>query len=166
LKINEELKKYDVKLWDKPQIIAANKCDMLYDDSVFEKFKEKVMKLGYKKVFKISAAANMGIDELMKEAYEELSKIPVKDMEIDESEMFVPEEKRFVYNIRKEENTYIIEGSFVDRLLASVNVNDYNELRYFYKVLKNKGVMDELRELGIKDGDTIRLNDFEFEYLL
>ena len=54
----------------------------------------------------------------------------------------------------------------MDRLLASVNVNNYDELRYFYKVLKNKGVMDKLIEMGIKDGDIIKLNDFEFEYLL
>ncbi|MBA5849912.1 GTPase ObgE [Clostridium sp. cel8] len=166
IKINEELKKYDVKLWDRPQIIAANKADMMYDDSVFNDFKEKVLKLGYKKVFKISAATNQGVNELMKEVAKTLNEIPVKEMDIDESEKFVPQEKRFTYTIRKEDNTYIVEGSFVDRLLASVNVNDYNELRYFYKVLKNKGVMDELVEMGIKDGDIIKLNDFEFEYLI
>ncbi|MBV4419948.1 GTPase ObgE [Clostridium tyrobutyricum] len=166
IKINEELKKYDVKLWDRPQIIAANKADMLYDETVFEEFKNKLAELGYDKVFKISAATKQGLNELMKEAARMLSNIPVKDMEIDEADRFVPEEKRFTYTVRKEETTYIVEGSFVDRLLASVNVNDYNELRYFYKVLKNKGVMAELINMGIKDGDIIRLNDFEFEYLL
>ncbi|WP_446898718.1 GTPase ObgE [Clostridium sp. LBM24168] len=166
VKINEELKKYDVKLWDRPQIIAANKSDMMYDDTVFKDFKNKVLKLGYDKVFKISAATGYGVEELMKETARMLNEIPISDMEIDESERFIPEEKRFTYTIRKEENTYIVEGSFVDRLLASVNVNDYNELRYFYNVLKNKGVMEELIQKGIKDGDTIRLNDFEFEYML
>lgn len=76
------------------------------------------------------------------------------------------EEKRFTYSIRKEDTTFIIEGSFVDRLLASVNVNDPDSLKYFHRVLKNKGIMDELIELGIRDGDTVRLNDFEFEYML
>lgn len=166
LKINEELKKYSVKLWDRPMIVAANKADMLEDDSVFEEFKKKVNALGYDKVFKISAATNQGVDELMKEAGRLLSTIPVTDMEISAEERFIPEEKRFTYTIRKEENIYYVEGSFVDRLLASVNVNDPNELRYFHRVLKNKGVLDDLKELGIQDGDFVNLNGFEFEFLL
>lgn len=166
IKINEELKNYSVKLWDRPQIIAANKCDMLYDDSVFQEFKAKVEKLGFKNIFKISAATNKGLEELIKEAARILSTIPVTDLEINEEDRFVEEEKKFTYEIRKEGNVFVIEGSFVDRLLASVNVNDPDELRYFHKVLNNKGVMAELREMGIKDGDYVRLNDFEFEYLL
>lgn len=166
VKINEELKNYDVKLWNRPQIIAANKADMLYDDKIFDDFQKKVSELGYGKVFKISAATKRGVNDLMKEVARRLSEIPITDMEIDEADKFVPEDKKFTYTIRKEENTYIVEGSFVDRLLASVNVNDYNELRYFYKVLRNKGVMEDLIKMGIKDGDTIKLNDFQFEYLL
>lgn len=166
MKINEELKKYSVKLWDRPQIIAANKSDMLYDDQVFEDFKKKVGELGYDRVIKISAATNQGVEELMKEAARLLSTIPVTDIEINEEEKFVPEEKKFTYNIRKEDGVYVVEGSFVDRLLASVNINDPDALRYFHKVLKNKGILQELRDLGIEDGDMVRLNDFEFEYLL
>jgi len=166
LKINEELKKYSVKLWDRPMIVAANKADMLEDESVYEEFKKKVNALGYDKVFKISAATNQGVEELMKEAGRLLSTIPVTEMEIPEEEKFVPEEKRFTYSIRKEGNTYFVEGSFVDRLLASVNINDPNELRYFHKVLKNKGVLDELKEMGIQEGDFVNLNGFEFEFLL
>lgn len=166
VKINEELKKYSIKLWDRPQIIAANKSDMLYDEDIFENFKKKVGELGYHNVFKISAATNQGVEELMKEAARILSTIPVTDIEINEDEKFVPEEKRFTYTISKENNVYTVEGSFVDRLLASVNVNDPDALRYFHKVLKNKGVIQELRDMGIEDGDVVRLNDFEFEYLL
>lgn len=166
IKINEELKNYSVKLWDRPQIVAANKCDILNDDSVFEEFKAKVEKLGFKNVFKISAATNKGLEELIKEAARILSTIPVTDLEISEEDKFVEEEKRFTYEIRKEGNVFVIEGSFVDRILASVNVNDPDELRYFHKVLNNKGIMAELREMGIKDGDYVRLNNFEFEYLL
>lgn len=166
MKINEELKKYSVKLSDRPQIIAANKSDMLYDESVFEEFKKKVGELGYNKVIKISAATRHGVEDLMKEAARMLSEIPVTDIEISEEERYVPEEKSFTYAIRKEDGIYIVEGSFVDRLLASVNVNDPDALRYFHKVLKNKGVLQELRDMGIEDGDVVRLNDFEFEYLL
>ena len=170
LKINEELKKYSIKLWDRPQIVAANKSDMLFDEEVYENFKKKVNELGYDKVFKISAATNEGVSDLMKEAARLLSEIPVKDLEIDETEKFMPEEKKFTYEIRVEEgeeyDTYYVFGSFVDRLLSAVNVHDADSLRYFHKVLKNKGVLDELREMGIQDGDMVNLNDFEFEYLM
>ncbi|CAB1240095.1 GTPase ObgE [Clostridium sp. MT-14] len=166
VKINDELKKYDVKLWDRPQIIAANKADMLYDDKSFENFKNELKKLGYTKVFKISCATMSGIKELMQETAKMLVSIPVVDIEINEEDRFVPEEKKFTYNVRKEGNVYIVEGSFVDRLLDSVNVNDPDELRYFYKVLKNKGVIEELENKGIKDGDVVRLNDFEFDYVM
>ncbi|ARC85563.1 Obg family GTPase CgtA [Clostridium argentinense CDC 2741] len=166
-KINEELKKYSIKLWDRPQIIAANKTDMLFDEEVFESFKKQLNEMGYNKVFKISAATNQGVDELMKEAAEMLSHIPVQELEISNDERFVPEEKRFTYTIREEEEgIFVVEGSFVDRLLNSVNVNDPDSLRYFHKVLRNKGVLDELKAMGVQDGDTIRLNDFEFEFLL
>ncbi|WP_409068799.1 GTPase ObgE [Clostridium sp. FAM 1755] len=166
LKINEELKRYSIKLYDRPQIIAANKSDMLFDEEKFEEFKTKVEKLGFNKVFKISAATKQGVDPLMKEAARLLSTIPVTELEIAEEDKFVEEEKRFTYSIRKEDNTYIVEGSFVDRLLNAVNVNDPDDLRYFHKVLKNKGVMEELIEMGIKDGNIVRLNDFEFDFLL
>lgn len=166
LKINDELKRYSVKLWDRPQIVAANKSDMLFDDEAFEGFEKKVKELGYNKVFKISAATNTGVGELLKEAARVLSTIPVKDLEIKEEDMFIPEEKRFTYEIRVEDGVYIVEGSFVDRLLASVNVNDADSLKYFHKVLRNKGVLDDLKNMGIQDGDTVRIRDFEFEFLI
>jgi GTP-binding protein len=166
IKINEELKKYSVKLWDRPQIIAANKADMLYDEEIFEDFKKKLNELGYDKIFKISGATNVGVEDLLKEAARMLSNIPVVDLEINENDMFVPEEKKFTYTIRVEDDVYIVEGSFVDRLLASVNVNEPDSLKYFHKVLRNKGVLDELRDMGIQDGDMVRLKDFEFEYII
>ncbi|NME82167.1 GTPase ObgE [Clostridium sp. SM-530-WT-3G] len=171
VKINEELKKYSVKLWDRPQIVVANKADMLYDDSIYEDFKKKVEELGYTKVFKMSAATNEGVDAVMKEASRMLKEIPVTELEISEEERYIPPEKRFTYEISVEDNeegtkTYVIEGSFVDRLLHAVNIHDADSLRYFHKVLRNKGIFDEVRELGIKDGDFMRLNDFEFEYVL
>lgn len=166
-KINEELKKYSVKLWDRPQIIAANKCDMLNDEDAFENFKKEMNAMGYENVFKISAATSEGVNELMKETARVLSKLPITELEINEEDIYVPEEKRFTYTISKvSEGIYKVEGSFVDRLLESVNVNNADSLKYFHKVLTNKGIFDELREMGIKDEDLVRINDFEFEYLL
>ena len=171
LKINEELKKYSVKLWDRPQIVVANKSDILYEDKVYEDFKKKVEELGYTKVFKMSAATNEGVDAVMKECARMLNEIPIKELEISEDEMYIPEERKFTYELSVEDNdegtkTYVVTGTFVDRVLQAINVNDADSLRYFHKVLKNKGILDELREMGIVDGDFVRLNDFVFEYIL
>ncbi len=169
-RINEELKNYSVKLWDRPQIVVANKCDMLFDEEIFENFKAEVNKMGFDKVFKMSAATSQGVEEVIKEAARMLKDIPVTDLEIPEDERFIPEDKKFTYTINPIEEdglkVYVVEGSFVDRLLLAVNVNDPDSLRYFHKVLNNKGIFHELREMGIEDGDMVRLNDFEFEYLL
>lgn len=165
-KINEELRKYSVKLWDRPQIIVANKCDMLYDEEVYENFKKALNEKGYDKVFKMSAATREGVDEVLKEAAQMLTTIPIVDLVINEEDKFVPEEKHFTYVVRIEDGVYVIEGTFVDRLLNSVNINEPDSLKYFHKVLRNKGVLDELKKLGIQDGDVVRLNDFEFEFML
>ncbi len=169
IKINEELKKYDVKLWDRPQIVAANKSDMLFDEEVFENFKKKLNGMGYddSKIFKISAATSQGVEDLMKEAARMLTTIPVTELVISDEDKFIVEEKRFTYTINvNEEGTFVIEGSFVDRLLNAVNVNEPDSLKYFHKVLKNKGVFDALVAKGIQDGDLVRLQNFEFEFLL
>ncbi len=164
-KINEEMKKYSVKLSDRPQIIAANKSDMCYDDDVFENFKAKLNEMGYNHVYKISAATRQGVDDLVKEAARELSNIPIEDLEINPEDKFIEEERKFTYDIIKEGNVYIVEGTFVDRLLDSVNVSDPESLMYFHKVLKNKGVIAELISMGIQDNDFVRLKNFEFEFL-
>ena len=79
--------------------------------------------------------------------------------------MYIPEEKHFTYEITiDEDGVYVVSGSFVDRLLHALNLNNPSHLRYFHKVLGNKGVLSDLKEMGIQDGDSIRLNDFEFEY--
>ena len=169
IKINEELKKYSVKLWDRPQIIAANKSDMLFDDEVFENFKKRLNALGYddSKIFKISAVTSQGVEALMKEAARMLTTIPVTELVIKDEEKFVREQKRFTYTIEVDEKgTYVVEGSFVDRLLSAVNINEPDSLKYFQKVLKNKGVFKALVEKGIQDGDLVRLDNFEFEFLL
>lgn len=169
VKINEELRKYSIKLWDRPQIIACNKSDMLFDDEVFENFKKRLNEMGYdnSKIFKISAATSQGVEALMKEAARMLSTIPVTELVIEEEDKFVIEEKRFTYTIEvDEEGTFVVEGTFVDRLLNAVNINEPDSLKYFHKVLKNKGVFDALVAKGIQDGDLVRLQKFEFEFLL
>lgn len=163
--INEELKKYKLDLTDRPQIVVMNKVDLLFDKSDLDEFKQKVNELGYSEVYAMSAATGEGVEEIMKVCAEKLQSIPIVETVYDEDEMFIAEEKHFTYEITiDEDGVYIVSGTFVDRLLRALNLNNPSHLRYFHKVLGNKGVLAELKEMGIQDGDFIKLNDFEFEY--
>ncbi|NLC65561.1 MAG: GTPase ObgE [Clostridium sp.] len=163
--INEELKSYSIDLVDRPQIVALNKTDLLYEKEKIDKYIDEIKSLGYNDVFEISAATEEGIENLIKKTADKLQSIPVTEIKYDLDEMYIPDEKRFTYEIHNKGNgVYDIVGSFVDRLLSSVDINNPNHLRYFHQVLKNKGVIDDLREMGISDGDIITMNDFEFEF--
>ncbi|MCJ7689852.1 MAG: Obg family GTPase CgtA, partial [Clostridiaceae bacterium] len=136
---------------------------------VFENFKKKLNEMGYddSKIFKICAVTNEGVEDLMKEATRILTTIPVTELVIADDEKYIVEEKHFTYTIEVDaEGTYVVDGTFVDRLLNAVNINEPDSLKYFHKVLKNKGVFDALVAKGIQDGDLVRLNKFEFEFLL
>ncbi|SHE44439.1 GTPase ObgE [Caloramator proteoclasticus] len=161
-KINEELKLYSEKLSKKPQVVAANKCDIPGSEENVKRLREELGKQGIE-VFEISAATNKGLKEVMLYVSNMLDNIVEEKQEY---EVYVPKEKKFTYTIRiDEDGTYVIEGSFVDRLLLSVNIYDSESLKYFHKVLEKRGIIDELRKMGIKDGDLVRMNDFEFEFI-
>lgn len=161
-KINEELKLYSEKLSNKPQIIAANKTDIPGFEENLDKLTFEMNKRGIK-VFKISAAANKGLRELM--LYVSSILDTIAEEEKDEI-TYVPDEKRFTYNIQRDsDGAFVIEGSYVDRLLLKVNIYDSESIKYFHKVINRKGIIQELRDMGIKNGDLVRMNDFEFEFI-
>jgi len=165
--INGELKKYNLELENRPQIIAANKIDIIQDQAAYDDFLEEMKKRGHK-VFPISAASNQGVKELMKYAYEELSKLPPIrefDVELDVLEpKFVDKtDKGFEINI--EDGIYVISGSWIESVGASVNFSDNESLQFFQNSLKNRGVIDELADMGIKEGDTVRIGDLEFDFV-
>lgn len=164
LLINQELKKYETDLSDRPQIIALNKADLLYERDKVEEFSAKAKDAGFNQIHTISAVTGEGLEDLMKAVAEKLQQIPVLETLYTEDDFFIPEAKRFTYEIHVEDGTYVVSGSFVDRLLQATNVENPNHLRYFHKVLKNKGVINALLEKGVEDGDTIRMNNFEFEF--
>ena len=165
IKINEELKKYKLDLTDRPQIVVMNKLDLLYDKSYLDEFRKEIEGLGYSEIYAISAATGEGVAEVMKACAEKLQTIPVIETIYDVEDFFIPEIKQFTYDVEiDEEGVFVVSGSFVDRLLNAVDIHNPSHLRYFHKVLGNKGVLDRLKEMGIEDGDFIRLNDFEFEY--
>lgn len=164
-KINEELKLYSEKLTKKPQIVACNKLDIPEARENYERVAEELGRRGYE-VFGISAATRQGIGPLMDRVYNMLEN--VKDVEEPVEE--IPElvyhsntsEKPFI--VRKENGIFIVEGRLVEQLLASVNLDDSDSVKYFQKVLRKRGIVDELKQLGVKDGDTVKMQELEFEY--
>ena len=162
-RINEELKEYNIKLEDKPQIIAANKMDILNGDQL-DRLKEELEEKGYK-IYPVSAATREGIEELKYGMWELLSQIEDKYETFDEEIEYFEEEieeDEIIVEIRDGE--YIVEGSFIERLLESIYFDNVDSLRYFQDTLRRKGVIDRLRELGIEEEDSVFICEHEFEF--
>lgn len=161
--INDELFSYNEKLKTRPQIIVANKMDIEGAEEGLKAIKEEFEPKGYL-VFPLSAATTEGIDDLKFAIWDLLEKAEGEyetfDEEFDESEM--PEEETII--VKFEDGKYIVEGSFVERLLYSTYFDDVDSLRYFQETLKNKGVVDELRRLGIQEGESVFICENEFEF--
>lgn len=167
-KINNELVKYSDRLAKKPQVVAANKTDLLDDDDPkFLEFKEYVENKGYK-VFPICAPINIGVEEVMQEAAKLLSQVESEPME-DILEVFdfekedVDPDFRKVF-ARKENEKFVLEGKQLMKIFNSTNFNDMGSLRYLYKYIEKSGAITELEKLGLEEGDIIKIHDFEFEY--
>ena len=164
--INDELSKYDMALEERPQIIAANKTDIIQNPEAYEEFLAEMKKRGYE-VFPISAATNSGIGELMNKTYEELSKLP--PIQIFEPEMDIDEEEYIDegagFEITKDNDVFVVSGSWIEAVGGSVNFSDNESLAYFQRALLNRGVIEELVKAGIQEGQTVRIGDLEFDFV-
>lgn len=167
-RINEELSLFSENLSKKPQIVAANKMDMLDDNNViYENFKSYVEGKGYR-VYPIIAPINQGIKELLGAAAVELQKI-LKEPQQETYEFYdfgkEKEEKdyREIY-AKKDGNIFILEGKQLEKIFNSTNFNDMGSLRYLYKYIEKNGAIEKLKEMGLEEGDTIRVIDYDFEY--
>lgn len=162
LKINDELKKYGEGVSKLKQIIAANKTDVPGAEENLKEFKKKI---GRKhKVIAVSAATRKGIDELKKAVYEKLSALPpLKPMEFEEFNYVKPE--RLSYEILKEGETFVVVGSLVDVLKRNVVMDDMNSFAYMQKVLRDRGVIDDLRKMGANEKSTVIIGGEEFEFV-
>lgn len=162
-KINEELKKYSEKLSKRLQIVVANKIDIMQDDSLYKKL-EKVAKEKGLEIFKISAVTGMGVGELIKHVAELLKTLPKENLiEYEDKKVYKLEEENN-YTIRKEDGKYIIEGNPVERIMKRVNIADNESLYYLQKHLDELGVNQKLIEMGIKEGDIVKISDYELEW--
>lgn len=162
-KINEELKKYSEKLSKRKQIIVANKIDIMQDETKYQAL-EKLAKENQLEIFKISAATGEGISELIKHVAEILKTLPKEDLiEIIDKKVYRIEEKEN-FTIRKEKDMYVIEGEAVERIMRRVNIADNESLYYFQKSLSDLGVNEKLKEAGVKEGDIVKIADYELEW--
>jgi len=169
--INSELKKYNPDLLKKPQIIAANKSDLFAsyegaEDNI------KALKDAFEpeglKVYTISAATGDGIKELLRAAFELLKTLPeeqiVFEQEYDPEVNLKFNEDPYTVYFDDEEDEYVIEGPRIEKMLGYTNLDSEKGFAFFQKFLKDNGMLEQLEDLGIKDGDTVRLYGHSFEY--
>lgn len=165
--INRELEAYNPDLLKKPQVIAANKMDAVYGDEneIISKLRREFEPEGIK-VFPISAVSGQGLKELLYEIKELLAKCPkeaiVYEPEFDPSLGFFKDEP---YTIeRADDGAYVVEGPKIDKMLGYTNIDSEKGFLFFQKFLKEQGILKELEEMGIQDGDTVRMYGNEFDY--
>lgn len=163
--INRELRNFSPELADRPQIVAGNKCDLATPEQVAA-FKEFVENEGYS-FYPITAAARQGVDPLIKAVAERLADLPpIREYEpepIPVEQMVKKGSKNFT--IRKEDGIYMVEGPWLMEVFGMVNLEDEESLQFFQRVLRDSGIIDQLEEMGIQEGDTVNILDFEFDYV-
>ena len=164
--INAELEKYSPELATRPQIIVANKCDMLpgseVDVQAFERF---VDENGWE-LFYVSAVTGEGLDELVHAVGERLKLLPpvlVYESEVVREAEAAPTAEDII--IRHEDGKYIVEGDFIYNIMGRINFDNYESLNYFQHTLQRNGVFEKLEAAGCTDGDTVSIYDFEFDYV-
>lgn len=183
--INNELKKYGDKVLELPMVVAANKIDVIVEDnepididengefiypefkSPIERIKAELEPLGYP-VFPISTVTGEGVDELLKYVWKTLQESKQEDV-IFESEydpniqLEVVEEPYEVY-YDDEKDIYVVEGPRIEKMLGYTNLESEKGFVFFQNFMRDNGILDELENLGIQDGDTVRIYGFAFDY--
>lgn len=158
--LNEELQKYSITLANKKQIIAANKMDITSSED-YEAFEKQMTALG-QTVFPISAATGKGVDRLIKYVYEQVQLIPMPEVVVEE--MPEIEQDKKLFDIKISENVYTVTGDFVYNLVNSTNFDDVDSFSYFQRTLRTRGIIDALEAAGIGEGDTVCMDEVQFDY--
>ncbi len=163
--INKELANFSEEIADRPMIVVGNKCDIATEEQI-EEFKNYVEGKGYK-FFAMSAATVSGTREIIDYVYNEIEKLPPIKIYEPEAKMIetdTADKKRFEIVI--EDGVYVVEADWLMNILASVNMEDYESLQYFQRVLRSSGIIDGLLEAGIQENDTVNICGFEFDFVL
>ena len=162
--INKELESYSQKLRTRKQIIVANKLDVMQDENAYKEL-EALAKKENMEIFKISAVTGEGIDELMNRVTEVLKEIPKEELvEIEEKMVYTLDDEKDEFTILREGQAYIVQGPAVERLIGRINIGDNESMHYFQKSIRNLGIEAELKKMGVKEGDTVKFLEWEFEW--
>lgn len=165
--INEELADFSKELAEAPQIVAANKCDAASEEDI-SRLREYIRGQGLS-FYEISAATTRGTRELSEAVWDKLSQLPpVKKFEAEPYSRQEIDEKRLKdksFEVTVSEGVYLVDAPWIDDILRGVNMDDYESLQYFQRVLKNSGIIDKLVEMGIQEGDIVSISDIEFEFV-
>ena len=162
--INEELKHYSADLSERPQIVVANKSDIMMDETLLNRLRERVEQEGYP-LFVISAAAHQGTRELVQTIAAKLQTLP--PVQVYEAEYVKrPEviDMSTPLEIHEEDHVWTVEGKWLERLIANVNFGDYESRMFFDKQLRECGLFERMEEMGVQDGDLVCMYGLEFEY--
>ena len=163
-KINDELRKYSQKLSERKQIIVANKIDGMQEESNYKEL-EKVAKEKNIEIFKISAVTGEGLNELFNYVSEILKTLPKEEVvDIEDRIIYTLEEEEDEFEIEVVNNEFFVTGPAVERLMGRVNIGDNESYAYMERMLKKLGIEDALRQKGVKEGDTVKILDWEFEW--
>ncbi|GMX66508.1 GTPase ObgE [Paenibacillus elgii] len=172
VKINDELKLYNAKLEERPQIVAANKMDMPDAEEQLAEFKRKLAEIGKElDIYPISALSRTGVQELLYKVADKLETIPEMPMveelvELSERKVYRLEtEEDEDFTIRRENDVFVVDSPSIEKLIKRTNFSTHESVMRFARILRKKGVDKALRERGAKDGQTIRIGDFEFEFV-
>ena len=162
--INKELKKYSEKLSKRKQIIVANKVDIMQNEENYKNL-EKLAKQNNIEIFKISAATGDGLKELFKYVSKILKTLPKEELEeIEERKIYTLKEDDEGFTIRKEDGMFIVEGKAIEKIMSRANLEDNESLYYFQKSIRFLGVEEKLKQMGVKEGDTVKFIDWEMEW--
>ena len=181
--INAELAKYGEKVASLPQIVAANKCDLIpeepeavdiddageliYAPDPVERLKEVLSAEGVE-LYPISAVSGEGVPELLAAVWKKLSEMPREETifkteyDPDSAQAFANEPFTVEYDEKNDE--YVLEGPRIEKMLGYTNLDSEKGFVFFQNFLKDTGILEQLEELGIQDGDTVRMYGFSFDY--
>lgn len=166
-KINAELKAYNPQIAERPQVIAANKTDLIYgeEDETILRLKKEFEPQGIQ-VFPISGVSGKGIKELL---YAVSQKLDTLDSEpvVFEQEYFPEDEliyEELPYTVERQDDVYVVEGPKIEKMLGYTNLDSEKGFAFFQKFLKDTGILDELEEAGIQEGDTVKMYGLQFDY--
>ena len=168
-KINTELKEYSKKLAEKPQIVACNKTDLIPDGTEEYFDFKKYLNDENIEFYEISAATGKGVNELLNRAAEELYRLESiendeEDYEIFEVKPIEEDEDYKEINIQWDGDEFVLTGKQLKKIFDSTNFNDFGSLRYLYKYIEKAGIIDKLKAMGLEEGETIKIFDYEMEY--